>query len=434
MSAISDFVMEQPLFCHHDHHANYRIFDEGREKYDFRSLLGYAVADLVTAAGVGSGLDPANEEGVRAWWPSIRATGYGRAVDLGCKALFGLSYSPENFSRITESLRSAIAGKSAAEVYRYFVHERAGNRWTLHDGHFNIENPHVFASDGTAAADLYPDSYRFAFRIDALFSMVDAGPIAALERFTGRAIYTLDQLVAALNAAVDRFAATGKLAAFKVGMAYQRELIVGDPTHHEAETAFCRIRNRSSAWDGVRQEPGAVDARTARPLGDYMLHRFIQRAADDGIPMQFHTGYLAGNWGALDRTEVSFLISLLAKYRTVRFDLFHGSWPWGSELGTLAKNYPNVWPDLCWAWTMDPAASERALSEWIDAVPFNKIFAYGADTGLPWCNTGYSLQAKLGIARVLEGKIAAGYVSESTAREIAEQIMLRNGEAFYGLG
>ncbi len=165
-----------------------------------------------------------------------------------------------------------------------------------------------------------------------------------------------------------------------------------------------------------------------------MLHRLVQRAADDGLPVQIHTGYLAGNWGSLAGTKALHLLPLFDKYRSVRFDLFHASWPWASELGAIAKNYPNVWADLCWAWAMNPAESERALSEWLDGVPMNKIFGYGADTRLPWCNVGYSLQAKEGIARVLEQKIQAGYFSPSTAREAAERIMLANGEEFYGLG
>jgi len=150
--------------------------------------------------------------------------------------------------------------------------------------------------------------------------------------------------------------------------------------------------------------------------------------------VQIHTGYLAGDWGPLDGTNASRLIPVFDKYRRVRFDVFHASWPWTSELGATEKNYPNVYPDLCWAWTMNPAQSERALSEWLDAVPFNKIFGYGADTLCPWCDVGYAKQARIGIARVLEQKIAAGYLSESTAEEVASAVMLRNGEEFLGLG
>jgi len=83
---------------------------------------------------------------------------------------------------------------------------------------------------------------------------------------------------------------------------------------------------------------------------------------------------------------------------------------------------------------MNPAASERALYEWLDAVPYNKIFAYGADTLLPWCNMGYALQAKQGVARVLARKVADGVFSEGTAREVADCILLHNGVSFYRLG
>ena len=267
-----------------------------------------------------------------------------------------------------------------------------------------------------------------------MLGIVDDGPIDRLERFTGRSIQTLDQLVAAVNAAIDLFAATGKLAAIKIGMAYLRDLRVGQPTRAEAERAFVRIRNRALAWDGVQQLTGAVDAATARALGDYMFHCYLQRASDDNLPVQIHTGYLAGTWGALESSKAMHLIPILNRYRQVRFDLFHASWPWCSEFGAIGKNYPNVWLNMCWAWAMNPSASERALYEWLDAVPFNKIFAYGADVTLPWCNMGYALQAKRGVGRVLAHKIADGVFSEATAREIADCILLENGKGFYRLG
>ncbi len=427
MSDIREFVMEQPLFCHHDHHQSFQDFDAGRDAYDHKSLLGYATADLVTAAGPGVTLDQAVER-LPEYWPLIRGTGYGRAVDLTSRELFGLEYTPANFGDIADALQDAIAGRTAAQVYDTFVHERARNLWTIQDGNYNLASKTAFRDDS------YPASYHFAFRIDALLAPENAAVITDLERVTGVSIYTLDALVDALNLAIDSFAGTGRLAAIKIGMAYSRDLVVSDPTRHEAESAFARIRSRKVFWDGIQQNTPAVDAVASRALGDYMFHRLVQRAADDGLPVQIHTGYLAGNWGSLAGTRAMHLVPIFDKYRSVRFDLFHASWPWASELGAIAKNYPNVWADLCWAWAMNPAESERALGEWLDGVPMNKIFGYGADTRLPWCNVGYSMQARQGIARVLEAKIAAGYFSERTAREAAERIMLANGEEFYGLG
>lgn len=431
MPSIRDFVMEQPLLCHHDHHVSYHQFDAGRHTYDFSSLLSYATADLVTAEGTRPAILPMGRERIERLWPKIRLTGYGRAVTLGCRALFGLEYGPATFDAVTEALQASIAGKSAAEVYHDYVHAAAQNVWTIHD---YIDDEVGYLPRAAALnPHLYPGSYRFTLRLDRLFYAVDQSAITMLEAFCRQPVYTLDQCVARMNDVVDRYRAGGRLAALKIAVSYLRDLSVSDPTHYEAELAFNRIRSRKVFWGGVQQPDGAVDAATARPLGDYLLHRLLQRASDDDLPVQVHTGYLEGNWRPLDGTQALHLLPLFDKYRSVRFDVFHASWPWSSEMGAIAKSYPNVWLNMCWAWAMNPGQAARALSEWLDCVPFNKIFAYGADTWLPWGNVGYSLQAKQGIATVLEGKIERGDIGEADAEEVATAIMLENGAAFYGL-
>ncbi|MDD5230890.1 MAG: amidohydrolase family protein, partial [Candidatus Marinimicrobia bacterium] len=246
-------------------------------------------------------------------------------------------------------------------------------------------------------------------------------------------ILSLERLITALNTTINMFRDTGRMGAFKIGIAYKRDLIVSDPTRNETEQAFNRIRDRKAFYNGSQQNTAAVNQHEARALSDYMLHRLLERADDENIPVQVHTGYLAGNWCSLAGSKALFLIPLFEKYRRVRFDIFHGSWPWTSELGAIAKNYPNVYPDLCWAWAMNPTETERTLSEWLDGVPFNKIFAFGADTGLPWLDVGYAIQARHGIARVMQKKVQDGIFSKSTAEEVASAIMLKNGEQFYGL-
>jgi predicted TIM-barrel fold metal-dependent hydrolase len=426
-SEVHDFVMNHPMFSHHDHHCHFKEFEEKRLDYDAASLLGYAIADIETAAGPKSNGESSAKERIAAYWPRISTTGYGRAVTIACEALFDSDYSADNFGMVTDKLQSTLSDKSAAEVYDYFVKEKANVTWVLQDGYFAPGNEDLLQHE------VYPDYYRFAWRMDELFSITDATPIELLERVTGITVHTLPQLVEAMNANIDRFRETGRLAAFKLGIAYARDLVVGEPTTHEAELAFDRIRNPKAFHEGIQQNGGAVNARELRALSDYMIHRLLQRASDEDIPVQVHTGYLAGNWGSLAGTKALHLIPVFERYREVRFDVFHASWPWTSELGAIAKNYPNVYPDMCWAWAMNPTESERTLAEWLDGVPFNKIFAFGADTGLPWCEVGYSIQARLGIARVLEKKVRKGFFSEATAREVASAIMLENGERFHGI-
>lgn len=177
MSAIREYVMDHALFCHHDHHADFKEFDANREDYSFRSLLGYAEADLFTAKGE----RPRDQEGVEEeeiaeLWPLIRATGYGRAVSLGCQELLGLEYEPANFELITDALQSLIEDKSAHEVYSLLVHEKAQNTWTLQDGRFRVENENAFKQG------LFPSTYRFAFRMAPLFSVVSLYCVAKDKR------------------------------------------------------------------------------------------------------------------------------------------------------------------------------------------------------------------------------------------------------------
>jgi predicted TIM-barrel fold metal-dependent hydrolase len=424
---IREFVMHHPLFCHHNHHVSFKEFDAGRSGYDHRSLLGYADTDLRTAAGARPERGEDQMPRLAELWPKIRATGYGRAVSLCCRELFDTDYSPENFPEITRALQEAIAGKSASAVFDCFVRERSGTRWVISDAKIDPTDLAAYAED------MHLSYYRFAWRMDHLFAVTDSAAFERLEQGTDTAILALDRLVEAVNVSIDRFKEAGRLQAFKIGMAYGRDLMVADPTRHQAELAFNRICSRKLPCDGVQQESARVNAREGRPLGDYLFHRVMERAHDEDIPVQMHTGYLWGHWGSLPGTNATLLIPIFDKYRRVRFDIFHASWPWTSELGAIAKNYPNVYPDLCWAWAMNPAASERVLSEWIDGTPFNKIFGYGADTGYPWCDVGYAMQARLGIARVLEQKIDANYLSPATAEEVAAAIMLGNGEEFFGL-
>ncbi len=426
-SLIREFVMRHPLFCHHNHHVSFGEFDAGRPGYDHRSLLGYADSDLRTAAGARPQGGDDQVDHLDELWPKMRTTGYGRAVELCSQELFGLSYEAPNFAAITRALQAAIADKSAPVIFDHYVREKAGTAWVLADAKVDPTDLSLYA------ADRYPDYYRFAWRMDGLFSTFNSAPIDYLERGLDVSILTLRHLVDAVNLSIDRFRDAGRLDAIKNGMAYGRDLMVADPTEHEAEMAFNRLRSRKLHCDGTQQDSARVNAQEARPLGDYLFHRVMERAHDEDVPVQIHTGYLWGHWGSLAGTNAALLLPIFDKYRRVRFDILHASWPWASELGAIAKNYPNVYPDLSWAWTMNPAASERALSEWLDAIPFNKIFGYGADTGYPWCDVGYALQARIGIARVLEQKIDAGYLSQGTAEEVAAAIMLGNGEEFYGL-
>ena len=103
-----------------------------------------------------------------------------------------------------------------------------------------------------------------------------------------------------------------------------------------------------------------------------------------------------------------------------------GTHPYNDELVALAKHYRNIWVDLCWAWSIDPYSSRDFLRRFIHAVPINKIFAFGGDTGWPTSSMAYAIQARNEIRRALEAEAADGYMTEKDAMWIATRIMRDN--------
>jgi predicted TIM-barrel fold metal-dependent hydrolase len=125
------------------------------------------------------------------------------------------------------------------------------------------------------------------------------------------------------------------------------------------------------------------------------------------------------------------LVPLLLRSPQTRFDLFHAGWPYHHEAGVIGKHFPNVWLNLCWAWTMNPVTMGEALDAWLDATPHNKIFAFGSDTSHPLCVYAYAMQARDGVARVLQRRMDRGDMDAALAREVAAAILFDNAAQFH---
>ncbi len=212
---------------------------------------------------------------------------------------------------------------------------------------------------------------------------------------------------------------TGNMVAFKMGIAYQRNIRFENTSFETARRIFDELLTDKTP--------------DLTPLQDYIAHYVIQLAEEFKRPLQIHTGHLAGNWHDVRNSNPADLIPLFLRYRNVRFDVFHASWPFSEFIASVGKTFPNVWLDMCWAWAMNPVQMERTLDEWLACVPNNKIFGFGGDTWNPFSMIGYAEQARKGIANVLEKKVSTGEYDLETARFVAERIMHKNAEEFFGI-
>jgi hypothetical protein len=71
----------------------------------------------------------------------------------------------------------------------------------------------------------------------------------------------------------------------------------------------------------------------------------------------------------------------------------------------MAKHYPNVWVDLCWAWSIDPYSSTEFVRRFLHAVPSNMEEATRLALG-DWC---WGRGVELAIEHNLPFKLHTGH-------------------------
>ena len=437
---IRDTVFDTPLFDDHEHLAPLPELAAQSDSYE--SFVGYAAADLLVGMGPqapGSSPYPGEPgpEYDRVFfgaWRKARNTAYCRAIERGCRDILGLEYAEENIEPIGRRLHE-MKGSEAEVFSTDILQKKAGIRWAIHD---SINQPEEIA-DGR-----FPPFVYVNYRDDPLLVVLNRDTILDREARWKRSIHTLDELVDGLMASISDCLATRKVTAFKIGLAYSRDLDFGLPARAEAEKAFNRMMVLRHGEKVLRPYERTGDRSTApaipqssgpemRPLHDYLVHVYIRRAHDEHKPIQIHTGYLAGTNKDLRNINPMQLVPLFLHYQTAKFDLFHAGWPYTDEMGTIGKHFPNVWLSMCWAWAMNPITMQRTLDAWLDGVPHNKIIGFGGDTSHPIASYGYAMQAREGIARVLEARISRGDMDQALADEVARAVLFTNGCELHGL-
>ena len=343
---------------------------------------------------------------------------YYRAIRHGSYAYPALAYVREvlGFKDISDSTVEAISEKLQADnrrgLYKKVMQKLCGIQTAIQ------------CTEGVVRGDQPFFVYLARDRVEqADGCAAPADCLARLEREQGRSIRTLPELVDALGAHVQEQKRRGAVG-LKIAMAYRRTLEVADVAAADAERVFVRLR---------RAVRSAVSEAERTALEDYLLRREIEHCIDAGLPVVIHTGYQAGLHNDIRNARATLLWGLLKSYPQARFDLFHGSFPYTGDMTVLGKYFPNVALNMCWMHIMGPEASRRALGEWLDAVPVNKIFAFGGDYLVVEKVYGHLQLARADVAAVLAAKIEAGRMTEADALEVARLLFHDNPVRWYKL-
>ena len=206
----------------------------------------------------------------------------------------------------------------------------------------------------------------------------------------------------------------------KCALAYWRTLYFEDTDYKTANELFIKCDPKSE--EGVPKK-----------LQDYMMHYVLKVADENNFVIQIHTGLQEGMGHNLEDSNPMLLKNLFGKYPNLTFDLFHIGYPYNREIITLAKYYPNVYIDMCWAHIISPYASREFLNEALDVLPYNKIFGFGGDYVFYDGVVGHLTMAKQNICEVLADKVKRKDIDIELAEKILSAVLYDNAKRAFKL-
>ncbi len=354
------------------------------------------------------------------FWERTRNTGYAYAIDVAVKGLYdvdGLSEGTYN------ELASRMEKRNLPGLYHWVLLEKAG-----------IERSILDTSSETPLTEVDYTLFAPVFRFRDFIMATSRLELENLEKQCNTSIHSLKDFISALTREFDRV--HNRVVGVKIGLAYMRTLRFDKVTFHEAEEVFNNIY-RQETFERIvienrhRYVPAGLSLSESKPLQDFLVHTVIQLAAQRGLPIQIHTGLQEGNENILENSRPTLLVNLFREYKEATFDVFHGSYPYTGELAALAKNFPNVYADLCWLHIISPYKARQTLSEWLDTIPSNKIFGFGGDYRFIEGVYGHAVIARYNIARVLTEKVEEGVYRKSEAVQIARKLLNENAHDLF---
>jgi hypothetical protein len=205
--------------------------------------------------------------------------------------------------------------------------------------------------------------------------------------------------------------------ALKSIVAYRTGLNIAQWSKDDAATSFMQARAEAVRKGQLRL--------AHKPLIDYLLHVAFQHAAEQGVPIQFHTGYgdsdtdmrLGNPLHLRDVFERS-------DYRRMPIVLLHESYPY-SQLGAyLAAIYPHVYFDLSYTIPFVDKLEMLAFTrQALSVAPASKLMYSSDGIHVPEMHWAAALRSRSILAQVLQEMIDAGELDEEQAYSLARSVL-----------
>lgn len=399
-----------PAIDTHDHLFVWTRLERGRQTLFTNLWTGSYTNQLARFPAPQAG------ETASAWWrraepmtANVRATGFYRFMWIAFRDLYGVDFD--------------VADNAAIDAMPARVAENYRDRRWLYEVITERANIELMLTDPWWGYYEFTPEYPFEvpiLRVNAMlngfhrseFAASPANDIYRAAERLGVPVTSLDEYVALL----DRMMADGKargVVGLKTTHAYTRTLHSENVSREAAAAAFGRPRS-------------ALSAQQVQDFGDFVMWRVAELAAKHDLPFQIHTGH-----GRLQGSNPLLLLDLIQANPRTKFVLFHGGYPWVGETGAIGmRHWRNVWIDGVWLPTISPTMARRALHEWLEVMPSDRLL-WGADCNTAEAIYGATVVHRAVISEVLAEKVHRGDLRESDALRIGRQILRENALALY---
>jgi len=391
--------------------------ENGNLSYRFFHLLrsSYLMADVVSAGGRWIDFQEMDTMAHSRLWEELggpldytRGTSYYGHFVRGFQKLY--DFSDPFFTEGNTLILSEQIAENYSD-YRGWFHEaftRAGFELMFLDQYWRPFN-----------TSIDEDHFALVFHINLLVGNAGMRPAVGQEptgvylqaKEAGIEINTLDDYLGFCDLLFQKNM-EHKAVCVKNSMAYSRSLDYADIPFEVASELYER-------------PPGTLSPEEQKMIQDHVFHWIIRKSIEYDLPIQIHTGYLAGNGNRLDNGRPLKLNNLFLQYPEAKFVLFHGGYPWTGEFAALGKMFPNVYLDLVWLPQISRQEAIHALEEILDGTPYNKLF-WGGDCAFIEETAGSLEFGKDVVATVLANRVERGLLTEEVALEITDRIFREN--------
>ena len=339
-----------------------------------------------------------------------------RCVRIGIKKVHGIDLKDaESAVRINESIKKLYK----PGFYKKVLYEQGNIDYVIKVTSSN-KKPDFGKTE-------FPNFFRLVPNIDSKVEFANPEDVNLIGKEYGVSIQNIDDIKILYNKIIEAYIANG-VVGFKSAIAYSRSINFPNYPKEQAEQILQKLISTEK-----NDEKIALSKQEQENLTNYCMNLMLNVIAEHDKPISFHTGLLAGSHKDVRGSNPQYLISLLEGHRNLNFDIFHGGWPYTQEFIEMGKSWSNAYLNLCWLHIISPEGARKQLSEMLECVPINKIFAFGGDFTYPEPIIGHLEIAKENCAIVLAEKVLDGYFTEDESIEYAKRILRTNSIEFFKL-